>query len=353
MSARTHRRHRLLAVPAALAASALLLTACVSNEPAEEETEGDSTSQETAASSDNDAPGEPVVIGFSAPAADHGWMGAITSAAEAEAENYEDVELRVAEGTNDPIAQIAAVETFVNDGVDAIVLLPTDGAALTEAAIAAMEAGIPVINVDREFSSPFAARTTVLGDNYGMGVSAGTYICEQLGDNPDAIVAEIAGIDSLPLTQDRSDGFADALGDCGLEVSARVAADFTVAGGEAAASQLLSANPQIDAIWNHDDDQGIGVLAAIESAGRDEFFMMGGAGSRSAMEAIEADDTVLKATVIYPSTQAADGVALARLIAQSKTMGDLITPSIPNRVVLDAPVVTKDNVDQFIDLSFE
>jgi ribose transport system substrate-binding protein len=233
------------------------------------------------------------------------------------------------------------------------VLLPTDGAALTEAAIAAMEAGIPVINVDREFSSPFAARTTILGDNYGMGVSAGTYICEQLGDNPDAVVAEIPGIDSLPLTQDRSAGFADALGDCGLEVTARVAADFTVQGGEAAASQLLSANPQIDALWNHDDDQGIGVLAAIEAAGRDEFFMMGGAGSLSAMEHIQAGDSVLEATVIYPSTQAADGVALARLIAQGKTMGDLITPSIPNRIVLDAPVVTADNVDQFIDLAFE
>ena len=49
-----------------------------------------------------------------------------------------------------------------------------------------MDAGIPVINVDREFASPFAARTTMLGDNYGMGVSAGTYICEQLGDKPDA-----------------------------------------------------------------------------------------------------------------------------------------------------------------------
>ena len=150
-----------------------------------------------------------------------------------------------AEGTNDPIAQIAAVETFVNQGVDAIVLLPTDGAALTEAAIKAMEAGIPVINVDREFSSPFAARATILGDNYGMGVSAGTYICEKLGDNPDAIVAEIAGVDSLPLTQDRSRGLrrrARGLRPGGQ--SARVAADFTVAGGEAAASKLLAANPQ-------------------------------------------------------------------------------------------------------------
>jgi ribose transport system substrate-binding protein len=186
-----------------------------------------------------------------------------------------------------------------------------------------------------------------------MGVSAGTYICEQLGDNPDAVIAEIPGIDSLPLTQDRSAGFADALEDCGLEVGPRVAADFTVQGGEAAASQLLSANPQIDALWNHDDDQGVGVLAAIEAAGRDEFFMVGGAGSKNAMEAIEADDTVLKATIIYPSTQAADGIALARLIAQGKTMSDLITPGVANRIVLDAPVVTKENVDQYIGLAFE
>ncbi len=340
-------RTRLVLTGTAVIAAVGLLAGCTGSGAEEDVVDQGTTSEE------NEASGDTVVIGFSGPAADHGWLGAINSGAQAAADSFDDVQLEVAEGTNDPIAQIAAVENFVNQGVDAIVLLPTDGAALTEAAILAMEAGIPVINVDRVFSSPFAARATILGDNYGMGVSAGTYICEKLGDNPDAIVAEIAGIDSLPLTQDRSEGFADALDDCGLEVNARVAADFTVAGGEAQASQLLAANPHIDAIWNHDDDQGIGVLAAIESAGRDEFFMVGGAGSLSAMEHIEAGDSVLEATVIYPSTQAADGVALARLIAQGKTMSDLVTPGIPNRIVLDAPVVTKDNVDQYIDLAFE
>ncbi|MGW9629514.1 substrate-binding domain-containing protein [Agromyces sp. NPDC055520] len=324
-----------------------LLAGCTSGGTDESVVDKGTTTEENAAG------GDTVVIGWSGPAADHGWLGAINSGALAAAESFPDVDLRVAEGTNDVNAQIAAVETFINDGVDAIVLLPSDGAALTEVSIKAMEAGIPVINVDREFSSPFAARTTILGDNYGMGVSAGTYICEQLADTPDAIVAEIAGIDSLPLTQDRSEGFADALDDCGLEVSARVAADFTVQGGEAATSQLLSANPKIDAIWNHDDDQGIGVLAAINAADRDEFFMVGGAGSKNAMEAIEADDSVLKATIIYPSTQAADGIAFARLIAQGKTVSDLITPSVPTRVVLDAPVVTKENVEDYIDLSFK
>ncbi|AZS43158.1 substrate-binding domain-containing protein [Microbacterium oleivorans] len=348
MRSRMTARTRLVLTGVAALSAIGLLAGCTGTGAGENGAEKQGTTSEENAQS-----GDTVTIGFSGPAADHGWLGAINSGAADAAASFDDVELKTAEGTNDPIAQIAAVETFVNDKVDAIVLLPTDGAALTEAAIAAMDAGIPVINVDREFSSPFAARATILGDNYGMGVSAGTYVCEQLDGKSDAVVAEIAGIDSLPLTQDRSQGFADALKDCGLEVNARVAADFTVAGGESAASQLLSANPKIDAIWNHDDDQGIGVLAAVASAGRDEFFMMGGAGSKAAMEAIEADDSVLKATVIYPSTQAADGVALARLIAQSKTLGDIVTPGIPNRIVLDAPVVTKDNVKQYIDLAFE
>jgi ribose transport system substrate-binding protein len=340
---------RVTSTAVAFIGAGVLLAGCTGNTP---ESSGGGGGGNNAAS-DNDEQGDTVRIGFSAPAADHGWMAGITEAARAVDEEYEDVELTVAEGTNDVSTQISQVETFINEGVDAIVLLPFDGAALTPVALQAMEAGIPVINVDREFDSPFAARATVLGDNYGMGVSAGTYVCDQVGDNPDAVVAEIAGIDSLPLTQDRSQGFADALAECGLEVSNRVAADFTVEGGEEAAANLLQAAPQIDALWNHDDDQGVGVLAAIEGAGRDELIMVGGAGSANAMREIESGESVLQATVIYPHTQAADGIKLARLVVQEKSMSDLTSQGVPRRTVLDAPVVTADNVDQYIDRAFE
>jgi ribose transport system substrate-binding protein len=340
---------RVTSTAVAFIGAGVLLAGCTGNTP---ESSGDNGGGNNAAS-DNDEAGDTVVIGFSAPAADHGWMAGITEAARAEAEQYEDVDLQVAEGTNDVATQISQVETFINQGVDAIVLLPFDGAALTPVALQAMEAGIPVINVDREFNDPAASRATILGDNYGMGVSAGTYVCEEVGDNPDAVVAEIAGIDSLPLTQDRSQGFADALAECGLDVDNRVAADFTVEGGEEAAANLLQAAPQIDALWNHDDDQGVGVLAAIEGANRDEFVMVGGAGSANAMRAIEEGNSVLQATVIYPHTQAADGIKLARLVAQEKNVSDLSSQGVPRRIVLDAPVVTADNVDQFLDNAFE
>lgn len=331
----------------------LSLAACTSNDSGDDDNDETSGGTSAAAAGSNDESGDTVVIGFSAPAADHGWMGSITESAQTVADEYDDVELRVAEGTNDVSVQISQVETFINDGVDAIVLLPFDGAAMTPIALEAMSKGIPVINVDREFDDPNAARVTVLGDNYGMGVSAGAWVCEQAGGNQDAIVAEIAGIDSLPLTQDRSQGFKDALSECGLDVDNRVAADFTVEGGEEAAANLLQAAPKIDFLWNHDDDQGVGVLAAIENAGRDEFQMIGGAGSANAMRAIEEGDSVLKATVIYPSTQAADGIKLARLLVQGKSMSDLVEVEVPRTVRLYAPVVTEENVDQYIDTAFE
>ncbi len=163
---------RIQALTGGALAALLVFTGCTSNTAETDSGNGGGGDTQNAASS-NDETGETVTIGFSGPEADHGWLAAINSAALEEAEKFDDVELRAAEGTNDPSLQISQIETFINDEVDAIVLLPTDGAALTEVAIKAMEAGIPVVNVDREFSSPFAARTTILGDNYGMGVSAG------------------------------------------------------------------------------------------------------------------------------------------------------------------------------------
>ena len=301
------------------------------------------------------APGRPVTIGFSAPAADHGWIAAIAANAQAQAGKFPDVTFAPVNPTNDITQQIAAIDTLINQKVDALVILPNDGSQLTSQGTKAMQAGIPVINLDRIFDSPLAYRTWIGGDNYGMGVSAGNYVGQQLRARNVAspIIGEIAGIDSLPLTQERSRGFKDALASYGFSVGPRQAADFTAQGGQRVTANLLQAAPRLDAVWNHDDDQGIGVLAAIQQAGRSEFFMVGGAGSANAMRSIQADDSVLKATVIYPSTQAADGVRLARLLGQEKALSDLVENEIPRQIVLNAPVVTKDNVEQYIDSAFE
>jgi ribose transport system substrate-binding protein len=344
------RRRGFLAGALGVGATAAL-TACTSNAAPT------STAPAPAAQGggDNAAPGRPVTIGFSAPAADHGWIAAIANNAQAQAQRYPDVTFEAVNPTNDITQQIAAVQTLINRGVDALVILPNDGSQLTSVGRAAMQAGIPVVNLDRIFDSPLAYRTWVGGDNYGMGVSAGNYIGERLRSagvaNP--IIGEIAGIDNLPLTQARSQGFTDALSSFGFRVGPRQAADFTAQGGQRVTANLLQAAPRLDAVWNHDDDQGIGVLAAINQAGRNEFFMVGGAGSGNAMRDIQADNTVLKATVTYSPSMASSAVALARLVAQGRGMGDLAEQEVPASITLASATITKENVATYLPLGFE
>ena len=341
-------RRRFLFGAGALGASAVLV-GCTSNESG-----ADQPQQVAQGGGDNAEKGEQVTIGFSAPAADHGWIAAITKNAQAQAEAFEDVTFKPTEGTNDVNQQIAQVETLINENVNVLVILPFDGKALTATGQKAMDAGIPVINLDRIFDTPLAYRTWIGGDNYRMGVNAGNYIAEQMKakniSNP--VIGEVAGIDSLPLTQERSQGFKDALAKAGFQVGPRVAAEFTVESGERQTANLLQGASKLDALWNHDDDQGVGVLAAITSANRTEFIMVGGAGSKSAMDAIKADNSVLKATVLYSPSMASSAISLARLLGQDKGMSDLAEHEIPSSITTYSAVVTKENVDDYMDVGF-
>ncbi|MFF8960648.1 substrate-binding domain-containing protein [Streptomyces sp. NPDC014894] len=339
-------RRRLLLGTAAVSAGAVL-TGCTSNEPAKKDTE---TSRAPAA---DDRPGKAVTIGFAGPQADHGWLNAINDNARARAKTYADVTLEITEGSNDTAAQIGQIQTLINKKVDVLVILPADGKALTQVGLQAMKAGIPVINLDRVFASPQAHRCWIGGDNYGMGLNAGRYIGERLKDKADAKVIELAGVDNLELTKQRTQGFDDALKNYpNITKVARQAADFTVESGQAKMAQLLQAQRRFDALWNHDDDQGVGALRAIAQAGRDDFLMVGGAGARSAMDAIKADDSVLKATVLYPPTMSASAIDIARAVAQGKGVGGLSELEIPASITLYSAVVTKDNVDEYLPTGF-
>ena len=342
-------RRRFLLGASALGAGALVV-GCTSNEPA------NANSNQVAQGGDENAePGEEVTIGFSAPAADHGWIAAITKNAQAQAEAFEDVTLKPTEGTNDVNQQIAHVENLINSDVDVLVILPHDGKALTAVAQEAMDAEIPVINLDRIFDTPLAYRCWIGGDNYRMGVNAGNYIAEQMKAkniaNP--VIGEVAGLDNLPLTQERSKGFRDALQRNGFRVGPRVAAEFTVESGERQTANLLQGAAKLDALWNHDDDQGIGVMAAIDAAGRSEFIMVGGAGSRNMMDLIKADSSVIKATVLYSPSMASTAISLARLLGQNKGVADFAEHEIPASITTYSAVVTKDNVDEYMDIGFD
>ncbi|MFV2119509.1 substrate-binding domain-containing protein [Streptomyces sp. Act-28] len=334
---------------AAAVSTGAVLAGCTSNDPDDGGGKASANDQPAAA----DKPGKRVTIGYAGPQADHGWLNAVNDNAKNRAEEYSDVTLEVTEGSNDTAQQIGQIETLINKKVDVLVILPADGKALTQVGLKAMRAGIPVVNLDRVFDSPQAYRCWIGGDNYGMGLNAAHYIGEKLKGKRNAKVMELAGLDNLELTQQRTKGFDDGLRNYpNIQKVARQAAEFTVESGQAKMAQLLQAQPRFDALWNHDDDQGVGALRAIEQAGRDDFLMVGGAGALSAFQAIKADSGVLKATVLYPPTMAASAIDLARALGQGKGVSGLAEFEIPSTVTCYSAVVDKENVDQYMPTGF-
>ena len=308
------------------------------------------SSQKVNTSTGKGGNGKKVTIAFSAPAADHGWIKAITTFAKQQADSYKDVKFIATEGAADPAAQVAQVESLIAQKPDVLVILPTDGSALTHVAEEAMSKGIQVVNVDREFTSPSAFRTLIGGDNYGIGEQAGNYIADQL--NCKGNVVEIQGIAGISVTTDRSKGFRDAIKKCNgaLKIVASQPADFDPVKGQNVMANILQAQKKIDAVYTHDDDMAMGVVAAIKEAGREKgLFVTGAGGSKQAFDLIKAGG-LYRATFLYNPVMSASAISLARLIGQDAGLSELREPEIPSKIILPATQVTKANVDQVYDL---
>jgi ribose transport system substrate-binding protein len=307
----------------------------------------------TAASTeDNAAQATDVKVAFSAPAADHGWLKAVSDNAKAKAKEL-GIDMTVNDSATTSAEQADQIETLIQEKPDVLVVLPNEGEPLTPVAQKAMDQGIQVINIDREFSSASAFHTVIGGDNYGIGVQAGNYFADQLQCKGN--VVEIQGIAGISVTQQRSKGFADQIKkrcNDGIKIVARQPADFVPDKGLSVMENILQKNKDIDAVYTHDDDMGEGVASAIENAGRqDQMWMTGAGGSKAVMEKIK-EGGLWRATFLYNPAMSADAVYLASLLGQGKGLPGFAAPDIPSRITLAATTVTKDNVDQYMSLGF-
>jgi ribose transport system substrate-binding protein len=336
---------------AGVAALALIAAACSDDDDDGSAGAGDET--EADAGGDSSETGETVTIAASVPPTDHGWLGQIAAKAQEAADQWDDVEFRLVEAA-DADSQASQIQTLINEEPDALVVLPYDGEQLTPVAEQAMEAGIPVINVDRLFASPDAARATILGDNYEIGVKAAEFLGEQL--DCEGNVVEIQGIAGISVTTDRTQGFADTIEELcgnGINIVAQQPADFLPDMGLEVMEAILQANDDIDAVYTHDDDMAEGVVAAIENAGReDEMILTGAGGSCAAFDRIESGG-LYAATYLYSPTMAGSAVNMARLIAQGRGFSDLVEPEVPSQIVVPPTEVNQDTVEDLRDLCFE
>ena len=90
------------------------------------------------------------------------------------------------------------------------------------------------------------------------------------------------------------------------------------------------------------------MLAAINQANRKEFFMVGGAGSKVVIDAIAADNSVLKATATYSPSSA---ISPARLIGQGAVCPTWWNRGCP-RITLASETITKENAAKYGKLGF-
>ena len=191
--------------------------------------------------------------------------------AQAQAEKYSDVTFAPVNPTNDITQQIAAIETLINRQVDA----PGDPARTTAAsspvAHQAMQAGIPVINLDRILR--LAAGLPDLDRRRQLRHGRER---RQLHRHP-------AQGRATPEPDHRGDrghrqpaahpgpqpGLQGRAGDVRVRGRAPPGRRLHRAGRAAGHREPPAGRTRLDALWNHDDDQGIGVLAAIQQANRE------------------------------------------------------------------------------------
>lgn len=176
------------------------------------------------------------------------------------------LELVVLDSQNDPSKELANVEDLATQGVSVILINPTDSDAVGNAIKIANENKIPVITLDRGANNGEVV-THIASDNVAGGSMAGDYIVDKLGGK--GKVVELEGIAGTSAARDRGKGFNEAADKSEIEVVARQVADFDRTKGLNVMENILQAQPEINAVFAHNDEMALGALKAIESSGRD------------------------------------------------------------------------------------
>lgn len=177
------------------------------------------------------------------------------------------VELIVVDAQDDTAKQISGVEDLIQKKVDVLLINPTDSAAIVTAVEAANQANIPVITVDRAAEGGQVV-SHIASDNVAGGKMAGEFILEKLGGA--GKIAELQGIPGTSAARDRGQGFHEVVDNKeGVTVVASQPADFDRAKGMSVMENILQSNPDVQAVFAHNDEMALGALQAIDAQGKE------------------------------------------------------------------------------------
>ncbi len=216
-------------------------------------------------------------------------------------------------------SQQQQVDQLIQKGVTAIIMVPVDADQAVNPVKAANSANIPVFSIDRRVTGQGARVTcTVETDNVAMGEMAARHglklLCERHGLDPEkpedlkklkTTVVHLWGLEAASSARDRATGFENVFGsDATPNVKVlKAVGNFNAKTSQEVIAPLLTANPEIELIYCHNDDNAIGALNAVTDVkkGREKaddpkrVFIVGIDGNRAAIEEVRKGN--IEATV--------------------------------------------------------
>jgi len=229
------------------------------------------------------------------------------------------MEFVVLDSQNDPAQELANVEDLLTQGVSLILINPTDSDAVGNAIIAANNKNVPVVTLDRGANQGEVV-SHIASDNVAGGVMAGEHIVSLLSGK--GKVVELEGIAGTSAARDRGQGFNDAIAGTEIEVVAKQVADFDRTQGLSVMENILQAQPEIDAVFAHNDEMALGAQKAIEASGR-EIIIVGFDATDDAVAAVK--EGKMSATVAQqPSLIGELGVETAKKILDGESVEDFV-----------------------------
>ncbi|WP_327105655.1 ABC transporter substrate-binding protein [Nonomuraea glycinis] len=212
-----------------------------------------------------------IVMGFSQVGAESGWRTANTKSVQSAAEKSK-ITLRFSDAQQKQENQIKAIRSFVQQKVDIIAFSPVVESGWDTVLKEAQNAKIPVILTDRAVDSKDTTLyKTFLGSDFvEEGKKAGQWLVEEYKDAKDTVnIVELQGTTGSAPANDRKAGFAEVIGaDPKFKIVASQTGDFTRAKGKEVMEAFLKSTPDIDVLYAHNDDMGLGAIEAIEGAGK-------------------------------------------------------------------------------------
>lgn len=249
------------------------------------------------------------------------------------------VELLITSANNDSVAQINQVQDLLTQNIEVLLFTSQDDTAATSGVQAANEAGVPVIAVDQRPESEDADLATFIAtDSVAAARELCTWMFDEMGGSGQ--LAIIQGVLGSTAQIQRSQGCDEALEEYpDIEVVAIDAANWDETEAFNATENILTANPDLDAVFGQSDAMALGAAKAAEQAGRhDDMWFVGIDGFPTMFEGLE------------------DGLVHATMAQQPFLMGQLAIADaitlmeggeIPELQYQDAVLVTQENVDEY------